>query len=96
VSLVVFAAAFEESFFRGFLFAGLRNSRLGVWGTIILTALLWAGLHIQYQWFGLGVIFAVGILLGFMRFRTNSLITAMVMHAFFNLVALVILALGMS
>lgn len=94
VALVIFAPVFEESLFRGFLFAGFRNSRLGIAGTIVITSLLWAALHIQYGAFGLGVVFSMGILLGIMRNRTGSLMVPLLMHGFFNLVALVGLTFG--
>lgn len=96
LALIVFAPAFEEGFFRGFLFAGFRQSRIGITGTIVITSLLWTVLHIQYGAFELAVIFVMGILLGVMRFRTGSLLTPILMHAFFNLIALLELALSMG
>ncbi len=40
VAVVVFAPLFEETFFRGFLFKGWRESSLGAAGTILLTSAL--------------------------------------------------------
>ena len=41
LALVVAAPLFEELFFRGFLLTGLRRSRLGASGAVLVTALLW-------------------------------------------------------
>lgn len=94
-ALVVFAPAFEEMFFRGFLFEGLRHSRIGMAGTILVTALAWSALHVQYGFAQIAVIFAWGIALGIVRWRTGSLWNTLIMHAFINLVATVEVATGL-
>lgn len=87
VAMVVVAPAFEELLFRGFLFEGLRHSFLGVSGTVVLTSAVWASVHIQYEWFYIGHIFALGLLLGVARARTASLVLPLQMHALLNAVA---------
>lgn len=89
IAAVVFAPAFEESFFRGFLFVGLRWSRLGAAGTVALTSLTWALLHIQYSIYGMTTILILGIILGIVRLRTNSLWGPLIIHAGWNLVAMI-------
>ena len=89
VAAVIFAPVFEETFFRGFLFVGLRQSRIGVPGTIGLTALVWALMHVQYGVYEIGTIFFLGIALGVARHKTGSLWSPLLMHAFFNLAAMV-------
>jgi uncharacterized protein len=96
LALVVFAPFFEELFFRGFLFKGFSKSKLGTIGTIILTALLWSLLHFQYDIFGVGMIFALGIILGFVRYRTGSLWSTIAMHMFWNLLGLIGTALSLG
>jgi len=93
VALIIFVPIFEETFFRGFLFEGFRQSRLGPIGAVGLTALAWASLHIQYDFFGMGTIFILGILLGVVRIKTGSLWSTIIMHAFTNMVALLQVAL---
>ncbi len=94
LATVIFAPLFEETFFRGFLFAGLQRSRIGVIGTILVTSLVWTSLHaLQYDWYGLTVVFLLGILLGVVRHRTGSLWSPLLMHAFWNLLATIALAL---
>jgi len=87
LAVVVAAPLGEEIFFRGFLFKGLLHSRLGGVGTIILTALVWAVIHRQYDWYGVANVFAAGLLLGFARLRTNSIYSCLLMHALMNLIA---------
>lgn len=87
IAVVIFAPVFEETFFRGFLFEGFRQSRIGLAGTIGLVALLWSLLHIDYELYEIAAIFVSGIVLGIARFKTNSLWSPMLMHAFMNLIA---------
>ncbi len=89
IAIVVFAPAFEEAFFRGFLFAGLLPSRLGAIGTIVFTALAWAVLHIQYDYYGMATILVLGVVLGIVRLKTGSLWASFIMHSFWNFLALV-------
>ena len=93
IAVVVFAPLFEEILFRGFLFVGLRKSMIGAAGTIIVTSLLWAALHAQYNVYGMVSIFILGILLGIVRLKTGSLWAPILFHALWNLVSIVITAL---
>lgn len=86
-SIVLFGPVAEEVIFRGFLFRGWQQSRLGNWGTILLTALLWAGIHLQYDAYGIAMIFAYGIFLGWVRSRTGSMLLCVVLHSALNLIA---------
>jgi len=88
VAVVGFAPIFEEAFFRGFLFAGLQRSRIGVVGTILLTSLVWASLHLQYNIIGMATIVLLGLVLGVVRFKTRSLWSTILIHSLWNFVAL--------
>jgi len=83
----------EEFFFRGFLFVGLQQSRLGNTGTTVVTSAAWAGLHGQYDLFQIGTIFVFGLLLGYARIRSGTLTAPLLMHAANNLLATVQVAL---
>lgn len=87
VALVVAAPIAEESLFRGFMFRGMATSRLGPAGAIVLTSLLWAMLHLQYDWYGIVSVFVLGLVLGLARHRTGSLYAPIAMHGVSNLVA---------
>jgi len=86
-SIVVVAPIFEEVFFRGFLFQGIRYSRLGPIGAMGITSLVWAVIHLQYDIYGMATVFALGLLFGIARLKTDSIHLLMVMHSFVGLVA---------
>ncbi len=88
-ALVVAAPVFEEALFRGFLFEGLQHSQIGPWGAVILTSLVWTSIHLQYDFFDLANIFALGVLLGAARAKTGSLYLTIVLHAVVNTLAMV-------
>jgi len=96
LAVVLFAPLQEEVLFRGFLFEGLRYSRLGAAGTIVLTSLLWASLHVQYSLFLMAGVFLMGLLLGYVRLRTNSLWGPLLIHAVNNLVAMLLMSFNMQ
>lgn len=85
-ALVIAAPVFEEVLFRGFLYAGLRRTRIGAGGTTVVTSLLWTLLHVaQYDPYSLLLIALIGILLGIARERTGSLYVPLAIHAVNNL-----------
>jgi membrane protease YdiL (CAAX protease family) len=86
-ALIVVAPVFEEIFFRGFLFQGIRYSRLGPIAAIGITSFLWAVMHLQYDVYGITSLFAFGLLLGIVRIKTGSIYLLMVMHSIVSLVA---------
>jgi membrane protease YdiL (CAAX protease family) len=93
IAVVIFAPAFEETFFRGFLFVGLKHSRLGSIGTIVITALIWAALHLQYDIYGMLTILVLGVILGVVRLKTGTLWGPLVIHAFWNLLTFISVSL---
>ena len=81
----------EEIFFRGFIFGGLK-ARLGPWGAVVASALVFSAFH-----FSLGAfipIFITGFLLAWLYWRTGSLWAAIGAHAGQNAIALVAYPLG--
>ena len=86
LSLVVAAPIMEEFIFRGFLFSQLRNTRLGGWGAIITTSFLWTVIHFQYELMILYVLFILGIFLGYLRYKYNSLYLVIGIHALNNMI----------
>ncbi len=87
LGLVVAAPLAEEFLFRGFLQAGLINSRLRPGGAILLTALAWGSLHLQYDLYGIATVVIIGILLGVIRWRTGSLWLCALLHGLANAIA---------
>lgn len=87
IAVGVAAPFFEELLFRGFLLEGLRNSRIGVVGAVLLTSSSWAIIHMQYGWFEIISIFFIGIILAIAQLKTKSLYIPIAMHMFMNLTA---------
>ncbi len=87
LALVLAAPLFEEAFFRGFLFKGFASSVVGPLGAVAITSLLWAAIHIQYDLYGIGTVFFLGVLFGLARTLTGSLIVPFALHAVSNIVA---------
>jgi membrane protease YdiL (CAAX protease family) len=82
---MILAPAGEEVLFRGFLFRGWARSERATWPAIVVISLLWAALHVQYDWTGVLQIFVIGLFLGWMRWRSGSLLLTFLLHALFNL-----------
>jgi hypothetical protein len=61
---------------------GALLPRLG----LFWTSVLFAALHVQYSGYGMGVIVILGLVLGFIRLRTNTT-TAMAVHAIYDVLA---------
>jgi len=89
LAVVVGAPLAEELFFRGFVFKGLLHSFLGGTGAVVVTAGVWAVIHLQYDWYGMVNIFVAGLLFGYARLKTNSVYPCLLMHALMNLLATV-------
>jgi membrane protease YdiL (CAAX protease family) len=88
IALIVAAPLFEEVFFRGFLFEGFQHSRVGPGGAVCLTSVAWTILHVQYGGYELGTIFALGVIFGIARWKTQSIYPPLAMHSLFNLFAM--------
>lgn len=86
--VVVFLAPLvEEVLFRGFLLPGLAAGRLGAAGAVVVTALLFAVVHTQYDPFDMSAVLTLGLLLGAARWFSGSLWLAYGLHAAINAVA---------
>jgi uncharacterized protein len=85
IAVAVITPIGEETLFRGFLFRGWLQQPRDAWAVIVVTALLWAIIHVQYDWYVTGQIFAFGLLLGWIRWCTGSTILTILLHALINL-----------
>jgi uncharacterized protein len=93
IATVIFAPIFEESFFRGFMFVGLRDSKVGPAWTVIITSVTFAVGHIQYSWQGIVSILVIGLVFGIVRLCSKSLWTTIVLHSAWNLFSMISVAL---
>jgi membrane protease YdiL (CAAX protease family) len=74
----------EETLFRGFLFRGWLRKRGDAWPVIVITSLLWAIVHVQYDLYIIVQIFVFGMVLGWLRWASGSTILTIVLHAMIN------------
>ena len=88
LALVVTAPITEEAVFRGFIYRGFAASRLGVIGAVIVSSVIFAAIHIQYDPITLCGVLATALLLGIMRAVSGSTLLTMAMHALNNAVVL--------
>lgn len=89
IGFCVAAPVSEELFARGFLYRGWSESFLRPAGAIALSSLAWTVLHLQYDLFFLGQVFCIGLLLGYLRYRTGSTWLTIVLHGLNNFAATV-------
>jgi len=61
-------------------------------GAVALTSAIWAGLHVQYawiiigrnDWIAIGQFFGLGLLFGYLRVRSGSTLTTILLHAAYS------------
>jgi membrane protease YdiL (CAAX protease family) len=87
LALIIVGPLAEEIFFRGFLFEGIRHSKAGTAGAMVITSLLWSAMHGQYNLYGIFFIFVCGMLLGYVRIKSNSIYPPIAMHVLQNIIA---------
>ena len=85
IAFCVAAPISEEFFARGFLYRGWSETALGPIGAIILSSLVWTGLHLQYDFFFFGEVFTLGLWFGYLRYRSGSTWLTIVLHGLNNL-----------
>lgn len=83
-SIAIGAPVAEELIFRGQMFSALSQTRLGVAGTTLLTAAMWALLHVTEPWLSIGLIFIMGLIFGWMMWRFGSLWLTILCHGVWN------------
>lgn len=92
VSLVILPPLAEELLFRGFLFGGLRTKLPFVWATLLTSALFAVG-HLEFGsgnpllWVAALDTFTLSLVLCFIREKTGSIWSGVLIHALKNLVA---------
>jgi uncharacterized protein len=96
VMAVTIAPLFEELLFRGFL-QPLLSRTFGVVAGIVITAVVFGALHApEYSmaWQYALAVSIVGAVLGWVRFKSNSIIPSTVMHGSYNAVFVIALAVS--
>jgi len=95
-AIAIIAPLFEEIFFRGFLFEGLKYSAAGFLGASVISSLVWALIHLQYSAIYIVMIFVFGLVFSYAKHKTSSLYVPIILHIFVNTLALVQTDLALS
>jgi membrane protease YdiL (CAAX protease family) len=85
LGVVILAAISEELLFRGFLQVSLEKKG-DITRAVILTSVTWTIIHVNPYW--AIQIFITGIFIGFLAWRTNSVLPSMIVHATNNLISM--------
>lgn len=92
VMIMVGAPIVEEIAFRGMLFNSLRKKGLGAVWTIIITAVVFSAFHFEPIRFFL--LLPIGLVYGWVRWKTGSLGASMVAHGVNNAPAALVVLVG--
>jgi len=84
LAFCVAAPVSEELLARGFLYRGWSESFLRAPGAIVLSSLVWTGMHMQYEWYFFGEVFCLGLWFGYLRYRSGSTWLTIVLHGLNN------------
>lgn len=85
IAITVLIPIGEETLFRGFLFRGWLRSSRDAWPVILITATIFAIIHVQYDWFLIAQVFIFGVFFGWVRWATGSTILTMLLHGLVNI-----------
>lgn len=89
--IVIAAPLSEEIFFRGFMFAALRNS-LPIWGAGLISAAVWGVLHLSAGNIGVAVQLTIfGLVLAWLYERSGNLWSPILAHTINNAIAFTLL-----
>jgi uncharacterized protein len=91
--VMVGAPIAEELAFRGLMFSALLKRGIRPWWVIVITSAVFAAFHIEPT--RMLVLFVIGLVLGYVRYRTHSVGAAMVAHGVNNAPAAIYVMLGM-
>ena len=82
--MIAVAPVVEELLFRGLMFTRLSTTRLRPVGAVIVIAVLFAALHVQYGWLDLAFVLVDGLFFGAARAATGTVVVPLVCHMLGN------------
>jgi len=86
LAVCVQPALFEETAFRGIILGSLQPT-LNVRDAVVVSALLFMTLHLEIM--GIPYLFVLGLVLGYFRVKSGSLIPGMIVHFTHNLLCVI-------
>ena len=87
-AVVILAPLGEEIIFRGFLQQILEKQWKDSTRAVLFTALIFSLIHMNPYWFF--QIYILGVFLGFLAWKTNSIIAPLILHGLNNFIALLL------
>ena len=88
IAVVILAPLGEEVVFRGFLQQTLEKQWKDITQAILFTALIFSLIHMNPYWFI--QIYFLGVILGFLAWKTKSIIAPLILHSLNNSMALLL------
>lgn len=91
LAMVVLVPIYEELIFRGVIWKAWReqiSGMGGVWLATILTSLVFAVIHFQYDLLGVSTIFVLALLMSYARYKSGSLWLPIIIHMTNNAMAM--------
>ena len=79
--ITVFAPVMEEFVFRKAIFTQLNMSRVGLYGSAVISALLFAFIHFDGHYLLYG---SLGLWFSYLYYKTNNIFTPMLAHGLMN------------
>jgi len=93
-AVVILAPLGEEIIFRGFLQQILEQHWKDITQAILFTALIFSLIHMNPYWFV--QIYFLGVILGFLAWKTKSIIAPLILHSLNNSMALLLSSLELQ
>jgi membrane protease YdiL (CAAX protease family) len=84
IFVVILAPILEELLFRGLIFNKIYGSNTT---KIIISSVVFAGIHFQFQVFI--PLLTLGLIIGYLRYKTNSIFPAIIFHALNNFITFI-------
>jgi membrane protease YdiL (CAAX protease family) len=92
LTICVVVPIMEELVFRGWLYSKIAQTKLGDIGALTISSIIFTLIHTQYDnIITFLVIFLLGLLLGFARYKSANISYSIAMHMIFNSLAMVAL-----
>ena len=88
ITIVFLAPIGEELLFRGFLQKKLEESWQDITRAVLVTSLFFAFIHMNPVW--IIQIYLLGVILGYLAWKTGSILTSLVLHSLNNGAALIL------
>ncbi len=88
IGAAIISPIYEEILYRGVFYTFFRD-RYGMWGGILISSIIFTVVHIP-TYNTLPVNFLSGVVFAWLYEKTNSILSAMIVHALFNFIAVLL------